>query len=718
MATTRSLGLLTLDLVARVGGFVDGLTKAERESKKRMDRIKKDAEAVGKAFGLAFAGSVTSIAAMTASVVSSANEIRDLSRLANSSTEAFQRMAVGADKYGIEQDKLSDILKDGQERIGDYLDQGGGELADFFETIAPQIGVTAEQFRKLSGPQALQLYVQSLEKAKLSQPQMTKYMEQFASDATALIPLLQDNGKEMNQLADEAEMFGLILSDKTIREAEEFSGGLDTLGRFAKGAGTQIAAELLPELAELTDELTDPETVKAAADMAKGIAGAFADIVRAARETVKFVQWLGEEIAATFHGVSALDVPRLQDEIKEGQELLDSWNPLKRMRLFAKGELFQYYTDDEIKAEIEQMQGAVERVLNGAFMPPSQRSPEPPGVTIPGDAPPSLSGQPPSEPPKRTGKTGGGSARETDSLTDSITRQIEALEFQIATFGMAEDAVERYRLEQAGADDVQLAYYDNLMSVISGQEQELKKSQDRATEQKRLNSLYEEHIELITGIDGRTSQYNDTLSELAELQAAGLLTQGEYTESIMRAAEMFDQAGIKALGFEDIAGNAAQSLQQHFADFLFDPFDDGLEGMVEGFADSLQRMMAEAAAAQLIGAMFGGSSGGAGMGTGNVWADALGGLFSGLFGGGRATGGPVSADSFYEVGESNTPELLSVGNRQYLIPGNDGRVEPMRGGMSQNSGGNVYMTVNTPNADSFRASDRQLMRSVQRRMRS
>lgn len=31
---SRSLGTLTIDLIAKVGGFVDGMTKAEREADK------------------------------------------------------------------------------------------------------------------------------------------------------------------------------------------------------------------------------------------------------------------------------------------------------------------------------------------------------------------------------------------------------------------------------------------------------------------------------------------------------------------------------------------------------------------------------------------------------------------------------------------------------------------------------------------------------------
>lgn len=44
------------------------------------------------------------------------------------------------------------------------------------------------------------------------------------------------------------------------------------------------------------------------------------------------------------------------------------------------------------------------------------------------------------------------------------------------------------------------------------------------------------------------------------------------------------------------------------------------------------------------------------------------------YGGGRKNGGPVTADRLYEFGEGNLPEILQVGGKSYMLPGNNGRV--------------------------------------------
>lgn len=204
------------------------------------------------ALGSAAAVAMVGIVSHTAEA---AREIDNLSRVANASNEKFQEMAFGARFLGIEQDKLSDILKDVNDKVGDFLVTGGGPMVDFFDEVAPKVGVTAEQFRNLSGPDALQLYVSSLEKANVTQAEMTFYMEAIASDATNLLPLLKDNGAAMNAQAEEARALGLVLSSVDIAILEQTDKQMkkssEALGAFAN----QLAVEFAPIIAAVSNEL-------------------------------------------------------------------------------------------------------------------------------------------------------------------------------------------------------------------------------------------------------------------------------------------------------------------------------------------------------------------------------------------------------------------------------------------------------------------------------
>lgn len=139
---SRSLGVLTLDLVAKVGSFTDGMDKAGRTAKKTGSSIEDAAKKAGLAMAGLGSAAVAGAAALVASTANSAKEIRNLSAVAGTGVEDFQRMAFAAKGFGVEQDKVSDILKDVSDKVGDFLSTGGGEMADFFEKVAPLVGVT------------------------------------------------------------------------------------------------------------------------------------------------------------------------------------------------------------------------------------------------------------------------------------------------------------------------------------------------------------------------------------------------------------------------------------------------------------------------------------------------------------------------------------------------------------------------------------------------
>ncbi|MGC8093338.1 phage tail tape measure protein [Pseudomonas paraeruginosa] len=313
---SRSLGTLTLDLIAKVGGFVAGMDAAERRSEKWRKEVEKNAAKVGAAIGAATAAGITALAALTVSTVRNANEIANLASVANASTTEFQKYAAGAKLVGIEQEKLADIFKDVNDKVGDFLNTGGGALADFFENVAPKIGVTADQFRNLSGPQALGLYVSSLEKAKVSQSDMTFYLEAIASDATALLPLLRNNAEGFKTFGDAAQAAGAILDEKTIKSANELQAATWLVEQSASGLKNQLSTALIPILSDLADSIFDvTKEGTAMVSVGEFVADSFRWIAKTAIGAVAAFELVGKSIAgaaatarAAFDGVTWLEL--------------------------------------------------------------------------------------------------------------------------------------------------------------------------------------------------------------------------------------------------------------------------------------------------------------------------------------------------------------------------------------------------------------------------
>lgn len=256
--------------LARTQRSVDRFGAKVQKSTRRAEKGFKTLGKAVKVLAPIMAG-VFSIRAIN-SIVNNAAAISDLARLAGVNTTEFQKLAAAARTVGVEQDKLSDIFKDTNDKVGDFLITGQGPLVDFFETVAPLVGVTADNFRDLSGPQALQLYVSSLEKANVSQAQMTFFMEAIASDATALLPLLRNNGSEFKKLGNEAEAAGRILGGEALTNAgelrtkmQELTGQMNTLISEAllKNADdiirivTKFTDHVLPKVLAASEKIVD-----------------------------------------------------------------------------------------------------------------------------------------------------------------------------------------------------------------------------------------------------------------------------------------------------------------------------------------------------------------------------------------------------------------------------------------------------------------------------
>ncbi|MDN5644391.1 MAG: transglycosylase SLT domain-containing protein [Acinetobacter sp.] len=255
---TASLGRLTLDLVAKIGNFTEPMTKAERHAKNASNNIADSfgiASVAAKALGVAVAGiSVGGVVSFANQTMNAGNEIKKFSQLANSSTRDFQYFAKGAETAGFSMEKLADVNKDVLDRLGE-VSRGEGEMMDFFERIAPKIGVTAAQFKNLSGPEALQAYYNGLQKANLSHAEQVTYMEQLANDASMLIPLLKNGGEGFQKWGDAAERMNALMSDEMIANLALAKENVQLLNLQWEGAKNTLINGSMPAIQATIDNM-------------------------------------------------------------------------------------------------------------------------------------------------------------------------------------------------------------------------------------------------------------------------------------------------------------------------------------------------------------------------------------------------------------------------------------------------------------------------------
>lgn len=497
---TRSLGTLTLDLIAKVGSFEGGLSKADRLAKRHFKNIEQNVNKVAKAFVAYGAAAVGGMAAATIETINNAREIKNLSAVANTTTKDFQRITYAAQRYGVEQDKVADILKDTTDKVGDFLQTGGGPLADFFENIAPRVGVTAQQFRTLSGPQALQLYIDSLEKANVSQNEMTFFLEAIASDATLLLPLLRNNASELDRLGDEAEDFGAVIDDIELRRLEEARKSIDLLtARFA-GLKNEVVIESLPAINDLIDLLSDKETVAAAETLANAVVVVFTKATEAIRGTVEITQFLAEEFAAATAGIQADDVSRLERDAKKIRDILNGGflDQVERVRFFGPDGVVEFLNDDELKQKLADIEQAIDTYYDNAA-----KRPKIPVVIDPAA----------DEVVNNNNNKPLGLLPPTE-----IEKTISALQMQVELLGKSNTEIELAKLKAEGATEAQLALARAALETVD---------------------VYESEVEAAKAL----KEYTDQINDQAEAIRQQLMTEEEaIKESYERRREIILQA--------------------------------------------------------------------------------------------------------------------------------------------------------------------------------
>jgi tape measure domain-containing protein len=231
-----------------------------------------------------------------------------------------------------------------------------------------------------------------------------------------------------------------------------------------------------------------------------------------------------------------------------------------------------------------------------------------------------------------------------EKLLALYERTEQSLAEQVALFGQVGEAAQiRYAIESGALVGINDEQQQRLLLLAD----ELDTKQQLADQQEQLASLREATL---TREEALLDELKARYAEIAELVQAGQLSQEEGAQIAARFAEQWKEATDAAKESTDemseFAKQAARNMQDAFADFLFDPFQDGLDGLLSNFGKILQRMAAEAASAAIfdsLGAAFGGGSGG---GFGDV--------FAGLF----DAGGRIPRGQFGIVGERG-PELVS-----------------------------------------------------------
>lgn len=336
------LGSLTLDLIARVGNFTGPIQQAERQAQSSFGNMRQHVNNYGAVVVAGAAAAGAGIFAMANEFSNAASELERLAFISKTSTQEFQGYAVGAQTMGIEMETLAGQFKDFNEKLGEFITIGSGGALDFFEQIAIKTEGSAEGAKKLalemqnlSGPKALQLFMDKMEEAGATQQQMSFYLESMAGDTTNLIPLLRNGGEGFKFWADAAERAGVIIDESGIQKAAELRVQMRLLDLQVEGAKNQFIQGLMPALVAVGNGMTSgAHQTNLMSEAGQTVGEVFKGVAAVGMGVYAVVKSLSNAIAGL--AFDALNAKRIVDSAAEQGNWFDNLPGVK----FAKTAIF------------------------------------------------------------------------------------------------------------------------------------------------------------------------------------------------------------------------------------------------------------------------------------------------------------------------------------------------------------------------------------------
>ncbi|HBO3404123.1 tape measure protein, partial [Pseudomonas aeruginosa] len=482
------------------------------------------------------------------------------------------------------------------------------------------------------------------------------------------------------------------------------------IGKVNESSGaSQI---LTSNIAELADALQDPETIRAAQDLAAGVVSALNQIIAGAKETVRIVKWAAEGIAAALHGAASDDIVRLEDQLNTYQEMLA--NPLKRLRIGGKGQAIALFSEDEIKANIAATQALIDQFYKDQektppVVVPNVESPSPQGKsggktgTVNAEAAATAGTKKLTEAQKAAKKAAQELAQAQKENIDAIASLGQQLalvglkgkelmqtqaELQLNEYATPEQVAQVRALAAALYEAQQIEANKQLlgqMDPIAGEDQ---RYQTELENLKKLNEAKLLEDQRYLELKAQAEQQHD--ATMKQLEEERFRRQAAGNEMIMATLDQVQQAGTNALtGLITGANNGADAMRQLAGAMLNQVVGAlvkvGIEQAKNFIMGQTQQAAAATTAAATGAAMASAyapaaaaasvaSFGGAATAGLTAMAAAIPAML-GMFAGGRQYGGPVGAGGMYRINENGAPEVFQAANgRQYMLPNTRGEV--------------------------------------------
>lgn len=618
---------LSIDLEARLTKLEAGLKQAESLAEKSAGKIRGSFSALTMMFtGLAGAMSVGALKGAFDKYVEGAATMRRLAIVTGTTTEKISGLAGVARLSGTEIDQVQAAMVRLSAGLAKANDETKGMGAAF-----SALQIDPQKLRAMDTADALQTVAKSFAQIEEGSSKTALAVAIFGRAGAEILPYLQE-------LATSGSLVAKVTTEQG-DAARDYQRALRQLDAAQGAIAKTIAADLVPAASAFAKTLA--EMVKKSDDV-RGAA-------RGLAEDGSIRAWAQNGAMAIAHLIDAFQlVKTLAVEVA---------TPIERLgrNIYTVGALAGIGTSsDSSLAEKKQAYDALERENKAYFARLDKRLDDnrrP--ATLFSDqlrkrfeasAPAASAG-----PLRRIQFTGSGSdgeesgrsGRSRAARIDDGSRLIESLRAQIRETQTL-TALERLEAEIAdGKYKVISKWQIDQARGLAAELDGIRKSDEAArAAQATFMAMRQEGAAIFEAMRTPAEALDARIEHLNDLLEQGAISMETYGRAAQKAGEEFQAIKPALEQLDQFAIEAAKNIQDAFAQFLFDPFSAGADGMLKSFGEVIRRMIANAVAADLAKRLFGDI--GSGGGIGGLFGAGIGWL-AGAFGGGEALAGSLGA---------------------------------------------------------------------------
>ncbi|WIX32498.1 hypothetical protein QO259_17060 [Salinicola sp. JS01] len=294
----ESAVLLTGDASGAVKAITltdDHLRQLNARQQRNQDTTRQQSESWGglstavKGAAAAMGLSVAGLAALGTSQIRAVAETDRLAQSIGVQTGQLQAMQYAAQRAGLEQDKMGDILKDVSDKIGDAVSNGGGEAID----VLNNLGLSAQRLAAMAPDQQLLAIAQNLDKLG-TRAQQVNALETLGNDASRLLPLLENNAAALRRLMREGYDLNVAMKPGDIASFVEAQGAIETIHAAVNGLTNSVLIDLAPAITSTVEDIRgwvdEAGGMEVVVDRISNAFGVAIDVAE-----VLFAVWLGRK---------------------------------------------------------------------------------------------------------------------------------------------------------------------------------------------------------------------------------------------------------------------------------------------------------------------------------------------------------------------------------------------------------------------------------------